>query len=123
MNHNNWMDNLPVDTNSFVNHLISSQVSMCKRKFEDAIRERLKKELRRFGIEFTDEGEFNAFCIVNVVKTTYTDRPFYNELFLIDKRNEKRLLLFGFSDRVDIDFSNMNKIKITVGEVIEVKKN
>ncbi len=123
MKHDNWLENLPRDTTGFVNHLIGSQVAMVQRKFETALRDRVKQELRRFEIEFTDEGDFNDFCINNVERVRYQDRPFYNELYLVDKINEKKHLLFVFSEKVDVDFSHMSNIKVTIGETIEVKKN
>ena len=123
MNHDKWMENLPRDTTGFVNSLISSQVSMVKRKFETALRDRTKQELRRFELEFTDEGDFNDFCCKNVKRVLYQDRPFYNELYLVDNERDEKHLLFVFSDRVDVDFSNMSKINVTIGEIIEVKKN
>lgn len=122
MNHDLDKMHLPQDKTSFVNHLTQAALSRTRNYFNDLIKEKLKSELSAQGFKFQDDFEFNNFCIKYVEKRIYPDRPEYNELYL--KIGTLEVLLFGYSDRVEIDYSELNHFKIsaTIFRNIQSKK-
>jgi len=116
MNHNLDYLQLPEDTTSFIDRLTLDLIRKAKRNFEFHVKENLIKNLQSLGYEFKNDAEFNSFCIERIHRCLFDDRPGDNELYIdfVDSENKGTLVLY-FSDKINVEYSNENKLNVTIG--------
>ena len=85
-------------------------------RYDKHILEQTKVRLESKGYTFQDEQDFIEFCLGNIQKVHYDNKPDYFELYLGYKGDSDKgtLILFGQED-IKVQSVNNGKVTYTIG--------